>query len=329
MAQSGPAARKRDPAFDAAPEIGPRFESPRAKGLRAKGRALHAYARLLRPHQWAKNLLVFVALATSHRFTPQAFLQAALAFAAFSLCASGAYILNDWVDVAADRGHPFKRNRPLASGAVPIAHGLAIAPLLLAASAGLALLAPPGFGLALAAYAAANVAYSLYLKRKMMVDVATLAGLYTVRVIAGAAAIGVPISEWLLAFSMFIFLALALVKRHSEIAMRMDAGLPDPSNRDYRAADLPVLIVLSAASGYAAVVVFALYVSSPALLSLYRHPHWLYLICPLLLYWISRVILRSNRREMPDDPVVFALKDRASFLTMALLGVVAAAAAYL
>ena len=283
---------------------------------------------MLRPHQWAKNSLVIVPLVTSHRFTAVALASALLAIVAFSLAASSAYILNDVVDRRADRSHPSKRNRPFASGTLPVSHGLTVAPMLLAAATAVAMLLPWRTGVALATYVGANIAYSLFLKRKMLVDVMTLAGFYTLRVIVGAAAIDVPVSEWLLIFSMFIFLALALVKRHAEMMLRVGAGLPDPDNRDYRAADLPVLVALAAAAGCAAVVVLALYIASPEQLLLYRHPRWLYLICPLLLYWIARVLMRSNRGDLPDDPVVFALKDPVSLGTAALTAMVVAAAAY-
>jgi 4-hydroxybenzoate polyprenyltransferase len=286
-----------------------------------------AYVKLLRPHQWAKNALVFVPLLTAHAFNIADIGRACLAFAAFSLCASSVYIMNDLVDVEADRGHPSKRKRPFASGAVQPQNGVFLAPLLVAAAFLIATLLPSAFVAVLAVYLVATSAYSFFLKRKMMIDVVTLAGLYAVRVISGGAAIGVPISEWLLAFAMFIFLALALIKRHSEMAVRLDAGLPDPANRDYRGADLPVLLALAASAGYAAVIVFALYAASPAVHALYRHPRWLYLVCPLLLYWFSRVLMLSHRRNMNDDPVVFALKDRVSLATAALVGLVALAAA--
>ena len=316
-------AAREKPGFDGAAAI-----AAGAAEAPGRSRLLAPQIRILRLHQWSKNILVFAALVSSHHFTATAFAQALAAFVAFSLCASAAYIVNDLVDVAADRAHPVKRDRPLASAALPIAHGIAIAPLLLMAAAAVALWLPLTFGVILAAYVAVNLCYSLILKRKMLVDVITLAGLYTLRVFAGAAAIGVSVSEWLLAFSMFIFLALALVKRHSELVLRLDAGMPDPDDRDYRAVDRPVLIALAAASGFAAVVVFALYVSSPAQLPLYHHARRLYLICPLFLYWFARILMRSNRGELPDDPVVFALKDPVSLATAALTAIVIAAATY-
>ena len=287
---------------------------------------LSAWVRLLRPHQWAKNALIGLPLLTAHAFTFGAAVQCLLAFIAFSLCASSVYVVNDLIDIQADRGHPTKSRRPFANGTVPIREGALLAPVLLLASIATASLVGGAFLLVLAGYYATTTAYTFFLKRKTMIDVVTLAGLYTVRVIGGAVAIGAAMSEWLLAFSMFIFLALALIKRHSEMAIRLDAGLPDPSNRDYRASDLPLLISLASAAGYSAVIVFALYLSSPAVHALYRHPKVLWLDLPLLIYWISRAITMSHRRTMHDDPVVFALRDRVSLGTVALCGLLGLAA---
>ena len=182
------------------------------------------------------------------------------------------------------------------------------------------------FVMELAGYLTLTVTYSFFLKRKMLIDVITLASLYTLRVIAGGAAIGVMISQWLLAFSMFLFLSLALIKRYSEMAIRFDSGLPDPSNRDYKAGDLPTIASLAAAAGYCAVIVFSLYLSSDAIKTLYRHPTVLWLACPLLLYWISRMIMMGHRRILHDDPVIFALQDRVSLLTILLIALLVAMA---
>ena len=301
----------------------------RRAGSASRSLPIRDYMSELRPHQWAKNSLLIVPLVASHTFTAEALGAVGLAFIAFSLAASSVYVFNDLVDLKADRSHPSKRQRPFASGAVPRSHGFALGPILLVAAAGIALLLPWRAGVALAAYVATNLAYSLFLKRRILIDVVTLAGLYTLRVIAGAAAIGVSVSEWRLVFSMFICLALALVKRHAEMVLRVSGGLPDPVNRDYRAADLPVLIALAAAAGCAAVVVLALYIASPEQVVLYRNHGWLYLACPLLLYWVARVLMLSNRGELPDDPVVFALTDPTSLAIAALSAAIIAAAIYL
>jgi len=277
------------------------------------------WIRLLRPHQWIKNVLVFVPVLTAHLFTAAALLQALIAFAAFSICASGVYILNDLVDIQADRQHPTKRLRPFASGAVPVLQGGMLAPALIVLSFAIASLLSGAFVLTLGLYFVITTAYSMFLKRKLLLDAITLASLYTLRVIGGADAIDVFLSEWLLAFSMFLFFALALIKRHSELALRFDAGLPDPLNRDYRVEDLTVVAALAAASGFNAVIVISLYISSGAIQRLYHHPQYLWLACPLFFYWIARLLVLSNRRVLHDDPVIFAVRDPASIVIAGLV----------
>ncbi|HEV2605907.1 MAG TPA: UbiA family prenyltransferase [Microvirga sp.] len=284
------------------------------------------WAKLLRVHQYAKNALVFVPLLTSHLFTVEAFGQALLAFLAFSLCASSVYILNDLVDLKDDRGHRTKCRRPLACGAIPLIHGVAAAPLLLIGALGLAAAVSWPFLAVLIGYFALTTAYSFALKRMMLIDVITLAGLYSVRVIGGAVAVDVVASKWLLGFCMMIFMALALIKRYVELAARRDAGLSDPTSRDYRLSDLDIVAALAAAAGFNAVTVLALYISSDDVNALYTHPAVLWLVGPLLIYWIARALMLASRREMDDDPVVFALKDRTSLVTIGLAAVVVLAA---
>ena len=274
--------------------------------------SLRIWLKAMRIHQYAKNVLVFVALLTAHDFRPIFFMKALLAFVAFSLCASSVYLLNDLVDLNADRQHPTKQTRPFASGLIPLAHGVIAIPLLLILAFFSAIVVSVPFTAVLAAYLGLTLAYSLTLKRRLIVDIVVLAMLYTVRVIAGAAALPVVPSEWLLAFSMFIFACLALVKRYVELALRIDKELPNPSNRNYRLIDLPIIGTLAAASGFNAITIFALYISSPAVKDLYRHPFFLWLICPILLYWLSRIVVLAHRRAVDDDPIVFALGDRNS-----------------
>lgn len=282
------------------------FQKPRV--------TLKTWRKALRVHQYAKNALVFVALLTSHTHSPHALLAALAAFVAFSLCASSVYLLNDLVDLADDRKHPTKRNRPFASGTIPLVYAVfAIPVLLVAAFAITSFVSLPLTG-ALAAYFLLTLTYSFSFKRKLIVDVVTLATLYTVRVIAGAIAIAVTPSEWLLAFSMLIFTCLALVKRYIELAMRIDKELPDPTSRNYRLVDLPIIGALAAASGLNAVTIFALYVSSFAVQGLYRRPELLWLICPVLLYWLSRIVVLAHRRAIDDDPIIFAIRDRNSLV---------------
>jgi 4-hydroxybenzoate polyprenyltransferase/phosphoserine phosphatase len=290
--------------------------------LNTAGAGMRPWIKLLRIHQWVKNALVFIPLLTSQHFDLASFGQAIGAFIAFSLAASGIYILNDLVDLDADRKHPSKKTRPLAAGTVSLLQAMAVAPLLIAGSLLGALAIAPWFAAVLAGYIALTTAYTFVLKRKALVDVITLAALYTVRVIGGAAAISVPVSEWLLGFSMFMFTALALIKRYIELAARLDADLPDPSNRNYRKADLDIVAALAAAAGFNAVTVFALYVSSENVHQLYRHPQALWLICPILMYWVSRALLMAHRRLMDDDPIVFALKDWNSLAAFALIAAI-------
>lgn len=288
---------------------------------------LKSWLKLFRIHQYAKNALVFLPLLTAHKFDLFSFFLALQAFFAFSLCASSVYVLNDLVDIEADRQHPTKRKRPFASGTIPIVQGALSIPLLLLVSLGLAAATSWSFLGVLLAYFALTNAYTFSLKTKMLIDVVTLAMLYTSRVIGGAAAIDVGVSEWLLAFSMFFFMSLALIKRYIELAVRIDASLPDPSNRNYKLSDADIVASLAGASGLNAVTVFALYISSDTVHTLYRHPKLLWLVCPILLYWISRVLMMAHRRLVNDDPIIFALKDRVSLicgLLIALIMIVAA-----
>lgn len=291
------------------------------------GAALRNWLRALRLHQWLKNLLVFLPLLASHRFLEApAILASVLAFLAFGLCASGVYLLNDLIDLPSDRRHPRKRTRPFAAGDLPLLHGLVAAPVLTLAAFALAAWISTALLQVLALYFAVTLAYSFRLKRIAMLDVIVLAALYTVRIVAGAAAIGSPLSFWLLAFSMFLFLSLAMLKRYTELAAMMEAGRTGALGRAYSVEDLPLIQSLGAAAGYGAVLVLALYINSPESLALYARPKVLWLICPLLLYWVSRMWIVAHRGAMHDDPVVFAARDRVSQIVVALCGCAAFAA---
>jgi len=282
-----------------------------------------AIARALRPHQWVKNLLVFVPLIASHHVSDTAQLQSALlAFAGFCLCASSAYVLNDLLDVEADRAHPRKRLRPFASGDLSLVVGIALCPLLLLCAVAIALALPPMLQATLAAYYVATIAYSTVLKRKVMIDVITLAGLYTARIVGGGYAIAAPVSFWLLGFSMFLFLSIALVKRFTEFIVQERHAKGDVARRGYQIEDKPVVQSLGTASGMVAALVLALYINSDAVSALYRHPSRLWFMCPLLLYWIGRMWIVAGRGKMHDDPLLFAARDRMSYIVAALLGVV-------
>lgn len=291
------------------------------KVIRSNEAAVRDWVKALRLHQWLKNLLIFVPLLTAHRFTEaQLLLQSVLAFLFFGLCASSVYLLNDLLDLSDDRHHPTKRNRPFAAGCLPIKYGLTLFPLLLvAAFAGALCFLPIKFALVLAAYYSLTLAYSLVLKRRVVVDVITLAALYTLRIIAGAAATTIPLTFWILAFAMFIFLSLALVKRYAELRLARINGDKDKScGRGYYPSDLEMISSLGAASGYMAVMVLAFYINETNTAALYRYPKFIWLACPLLLFWISRVWMLTHRGQMNDDPVVFAIHDRAS-LTVGIL----------
>jgi 4-hydroxybenzoate polyprenyltransferase/phosphoserine phosphatase len=285
-----------------------------------------SYLRALRPHQWAKNALVFLPLLAGHFFGAGYFALAALAFVCFSMAASSAYIINDLLDLRSDRDDPRKSLRPFAAGAIPVHEGIILAAgLAVAAFAVAAILSPPLLRV-LVLYFVSTLAYSLVLKRRVMIDVVMLGGLYSLRVLGGVAALGVERSPWLLMFCLFLFLSLAITKRCSELIARMEQGKGAPSGRGYREGDLQALFPFGAAAGYGAVLIVTLYLSSEQMLALYRHPFRLWLVCPLLIYWISRVFILSSRGELHDDPVVFALTDRVSWLTALCVGLVMAAA---
>jgi 4-hydroxybenzoate polyprenyltransferase len=276
---------------------------------------VHTWIRATRLHQWVKNSLVFSPPILAHIFLRPPILRASLlAFVAFGLCASSVYLTNDLFDLAADRVHPRKRLRPLAAGAISRRSSAWAAALLIIAAVSVASAINAGFMLALLFYYAVTWGYSLRLKRIVLLDVMILAALYTTRIVAGAAATTVPLSFWLLAFSVFIFLSLAFVKRYAELDTILRAEPPGATNRPYQSQDMPVILALGTASGYSAIVVVALYIYSPESQAIYRHQVALWLICPLMLFWISRIWIVAARGRMNDDPVVFAVRDAVSLM---------------
>ncbi|MBK5926324.1 UbiA family prenyltransferase [Rhodobaculum claviforme] len=281
--------------------------------------AASAWARALRPHQWLKNALVLVPMLAAHQLTGATVAQSLLAFAVFSLVASSVYLLNDLLDLSADRAHPRKRLRPLASGALPLGHGTLLAPVLLLAGLGLALPLGAEFVLVMVVYYVATLAYSLSLKRKLIIDISLLAGLYTLRIAAGAAATGIELSVWLLAFSIFFFFSLAAVKRQAELVDAAASGTAKAHGRGYQVADLPLVSTMAIASGYMSVLVMALYIYSPEVRALYARPEALWGICLVLLYWVSRMAMVTHRGLMHDDPIVFAVRDRVSLICLGLI----------
>lgn len=273
----------------------------------------------LRPHQWAKNLLLVLPLFLAHQWADFGkWAMALIAAAAFSAAASSVYITNDLLDIESDRQHPTKRRRPFAAGDLSVPLGLAMAGFALAGAFVLsACCLGAAFSGWLTAYLVTSTAYSLRLKKAIVIDVLVLAGLYTLRIAAGAAAVSVPLSPWLLAFAMFFFLSLALAKRYIEL--RGLSGATDDllPGRGYRSDDATLLEQIGPTSGYLAVAVFCLYIESNAVARLYRRPEFLWLACPLLLYWLTRFWLLARRRQIQYDPVAFALKDRASLAVIA------------
>ncbi|MDF2234592.1 UbiA family prenyltransferase [Albimonas sp. CAU 1670] len=271
-----------------------------------------AYLRALRPHQWLKNLLVFLPLLATHREAGGEVLAVATTFVAFSLVASSVYCINDLLDLDADRAHPRKRNRPFASGQVPAMHGIAMAGGLFAAGFALASLVNAMTLGVLSVYFGATLLYSLALKRELVIDICLLAGLYTLRVIAGSMAVELQPSPWMLALSTFLFLSLAAMKRQTELVDLAASGRTESSGRAYRAEDLNVVTMMAIAAGYTAVLVLALYIYSPAVQRLYESPMMLWGAPPILLYWVSRMVMIAHRGGMDDDPVLFAVKDGVS-----------------
>ena len=290
---------------------------------------LVAVLKAMRLHQWMKNLLVFVPLMAAHQYADvQRDMLALMAFVVFSLTASSVYLLNDLVDVQDDRHHARKRHRPFASGALSLLMGWALWPVLLLVATALSVaFMPVLFTVSLGVYFVLTVAYSLQLKQLAVVDVLTLAALYTLRIIAGAAAIDVAVSFWLLLFSMFIFLSLALIKRYSELKVARDAGKSGAlRGRGYEPDDLELVSSLGGSAGFIAVLVLALYIQDGQAAHLYATPQLIWLACPVMLFWISRAWLIAHRGRMHDDPIVFALKDKVSWGVGAfMLGVLALA----
>lgn len=283
--------------------------------MNAPGNIFRSTVRVLRIHQWAKNILVFVPFLTAHRFLdPAALFQEVLAFFSFCLCASGAYILNDLLDINDDRRHHTKRFRPFASGDLRPAVGFLLIPFLLGASAALSFLLPFYFQLTLAGYFVMTSAYSLWIKKRMFEDVLLLAALYTGRIIAGTVAIAAPYSPWLFAFSMFIFLSLALAKRHKELEGLQKRNGERSEIRGYISGDLEPIGQFGVVSGYLSILVMALYINSREVTILYKQPRMLWAVCLLLLFWVSRFWMLTYRGRVDEDPVVFALKDRTSYL---------------
>ena len=298
---------------------------------------IKSWLRAIRLHQWAKNTLIFVPVLLAHAWSVATLTAAFIAFLSFGLCASATYIINDLLDIEADRRHPRKRRRPFAAGDLSAITGVAVVIFLLAASVVIALALPrlfqamggadpPAHAVSffgwLLLYTATTLTYSFYLKRKLLLDVFVLSGLYTVRLLAGSAATGVPISPWLAGFSVFFFLSLAFVKRFAELEGLRESGKAITNGRGYFVSDLEQLRALGTGAAYAAVVVMTMYISNPETGVLYAHTTRLWLVVPVLLLWLSQVWMLATRGEMHDDPVVWACTDRRSLLLGLVMAIV-------
>jgi 4-hydroxybenzoate polyprenyltransferase/phosphoserine phosphatase len=275
------------------------------------------WLKALRPHQWVKNTLIFLPLILSHEFLePTKLVEALVAFIAFSLVASSGYIINDLLDLAADRAHPTKKHRPFASGVLPIHYGLPLFVILVSLSTFISMWwLSIGFTGMVFLYLLITITYSFVFKQKMIVDVLVLAGLFTHRILAGGIAVTVSVSSWLLAFSMFFFMSLAFLKRYIELLQLTDKKMI--KRRGYQMGDIEMVASVGPTSGYLAILVFALYINSETVATLYQSSYLLWLVCPLLLYWITRVWFLAHRQQLQDDPVLFALKDSTSWFVIA------------
>lgn len=281
---------------------------------------LKVFRKTIRAHQWVKNILVFVPVMGAHKLTDLSICFMALkAFFAMSFLASVVYILNDFLDLDGDRSHPDKQRRPFASGQMPLKMGILMIPLLLLLSFSLASSLPEKFLFWLLLYFVLTTAYSIWLKRVLMWDVVILASLYTLRILAGGAATELLITEWLLAFSMFLFLSLAFVKRYSEMKLMADLGKEKAHGRGYQTADAQALQILGCSSGLISVLVLALYIHSDAVSLLYPNPRRLWLICPVLVYWISHIWILAGRGRIHSDTIVFAARQKTTYLSFALI----------
>lgn len=291
--------------------------------------ALPAMLRAMRPHHWAKNGLVFVPILLNHDvFDPKALFYGLIAFISFSLMASSIYLLNDIIDVEADRRHPTKCKRPLAAGEITKGQAYAMVPGLMLASLGVTALLPRPklYLIAWGAYLVLALAYLFFLKRKLLVDVLGLAALHTLRIIAGNMAAAIPVSSWLLAFSMFLFLSLALMKRYAELRITQDQSGLKKAGRGYHAEDIEALSQLGMASGCTCALIMALYVDSAAVKELYRYPQVIWLVCPIILYQMARMWFLARRGQMPDDPLVFMIRDwRSQLMGLVVVAIMLAA----
>ncbi len=300
--------------------------TPREKGFTRLqwpvGVGFGAIVRGLRPKQWAKNILLFVPLILAHKlFDAPRLWEALLGAASFCMAASSAYLLNDLLDLRADRLHPVKRSRPLASGALSLNLALMLMPVLAVLALDLSIVLGPAFFLFSAIYFTVTVGYSVYIKRLPLLDIIALSGLYIVRIIAGGSATKIPVSPWLAAFAGSLFLSLAFLKRFTELRNVLETNRNADNRRGYQLSDIEQIRSFGAASGYLSALVLAFYLNGADARGLYHRPDWLWIVCGILVYWISRMWILAGRGQMSEDPVIFATRDWPSYVALALCGV--------
>ena len=271
------------------------------------------WIQALRGHHWFKNVLLFLPLALAHRLDVSTLLPTAIGFVLFGICASGLYIVNDLLDLHSDRGHPWKHKRPFAAGEISIQQGLVIAGVFLAGSLSSAFVLSPNFAVTLCVYAVLTMWYSISIKKVVLLDVFVLSGFYSVRLVAGALISDIPLSQWFLVFSLFFFLSLAMAKRYSELVHAEELVKNGQSGRGYLGNDREVLLVIGIASSFASVIILSLYVHSQEVGLLYQNPEPLLLLCPIVLYWLSRLWLKAHRGELYEDPITLAIRDPVSY----------------
>jgi 4-hydroxybenzoate polyprenyltransferase/phosphoserine phosphatase len=280
--------------------------------------SLKTWVRALRGHHWAKNLLLFLPLLLAHKLQLQPWLMSFIGFVLFGFCASSLYLFNDVLDLHSDRAHPWKSSRPLAAGETSIQTGLVVSLLLISVALGLGYVLSTNFGLVLTTYALLTIWYSIQIKRLVLLDVFVLSSFYTIRIWAGGLVSHTFLSQWFLGFSLFFFLSLAMAKRYSELLHAEELVKSGNSGRAYRPADRELISALGIGSSFSSVVILSLYVHSQEILALYRRPGPLLLLCPVVLYWLSRIWLRAHRGELHEDPVTLAIRDPLSYTLAAI-----------
>ena len=291
--------------------------------------SLKKFFKMIRTYQWVKNFLIFLPLILAHKFLDvNLLLKALVAFFSFSFLSSSVYIINDIMDVESDRIHPSKKNRPIASGAVKISSALKVAFILMPLSFIISIFLGKEFLFVLLTYFITTSCYSFYLKKIMLVDILILSLLYTVRMFAGGVALNIYLSPWLFMFSMFFFFSLACAKRYSELYAVRNNLQDEIKGRGYQAQDLEQIQIFGSSSGYIAILIFALYIQSDISMKLYKTPSFFWALCPIMLYWISRVWLLSHRGRMTQDPIIFALKDKVSYVVLILSIIIFGVAKY-